>query len=66
MQERTLTIPEIILISGPVPRSAWHRTLLTDKFTDHERKGAGRALVVVGALIAVPIAMNVLGKSEVV
>jgi len=39
--------------------------LLTDKFTDHERKGAGWALVV-GALIAVPIAMNVLGKSEVV
>jgi hypothetical protein len=65
VQERTLTIPEIILIAGTrVALGVGIGLLLADKFTDNERRGAGWALVVVGALSTVPIVMNVLGKSE--
>jgi hypothetical protein len=65
MQERTLTIPEIILIAGTrVALGVGIGLLLADKFTDNERKGAGWALVAVGALSTVPLAMNVLGKSD--
>ncbi len=67
MQERTVTIPEIILIAGTrVALGVGIGLLHEDKFTHHERKGAGWALVAVGALSTVPIAMNVLGKSEAV
>jgi hypothetical protein len=38
--------------------------LIADKLTDNERRAAGWALVGVGALTTVPLAMNVLGKSE--
>jgi hypothetical protein len=38
--------------------------LIADKLTDYERRAAGWALVAVGALTTVPIAMNVLGKSD--
>jgi hypothetical protein len=65
MREEVLTIPEIILIAGTrVALGVGIGLLLADKFTDHARKGAGWALVAVGALSTVPIAMNVLGKSE--
>ena len=65
MQEKVLTIPELILIAGTrVAFGVGIGLLLADKFTGHERKGAGWALVAVGALSTVPIAMNVLGKSD--
>jgi len=64
MQERIVTIPELILIAGTrVALGVGIGLLLADKFTDNERKGAGWALVAVGALSTVPIAMNVFGKS---
>jgi hypothetical protein len=37
--------------------------LLADKLTDKERNAAGWALVAVGGLSTIPLAMNVLGKS---
>jgi hypothetical protein len=58
---------ELILIAGTrVALGVGIGLLLADKFTDNERKGAGWALVAVGSLSTVPIAMNSLGKSEVV
>jgi len=64
MKERVLTIPELILIAGTrVALGVGIGLLLVDKLTDHERRGAGWALVAVGALSTVPIAMNILGKS---
>jgi hypothetical protein len=67
MQEKVLTIPELILIAGTrVALGVGIGLLLADKLTDKERKAAGWALVGVGALSTIPIAMNVLGKSEVV
>ena len=66
MKERTLTIPELFLIAGTrVALGIGIGLLISDKFTDHERKAAGWALVGMGALTTVPIAMNVLGKRPV-
>ena len=67
MKERVLTIPELILIAGTrVALGVGIGLLLADKLTGNERRAAGWALVGVGALTTVPLAMNVLGKSEVV
>lgn len=66
MQERTVTIPELILIAGTrVALGIGIGLLLADKLTDRERRAAGWALVAVGALTTVPLAINVFGKSEV-
>jgi hypothetical protein len=66
MQERSLTIPEIILIAGTrVALGAGLGFLLGDKLGRDARKGAGWALLAVGALSSIPIVMNVLGKPQV-
>jgi len=65
MKERILTIPELILIAGTrVALGVGIGLLFADKLTDNERRAAGWALVGVGALTTVPLAMNVLGKPE--
>jgi hypothetical protein len=65
MKERVLTIPELILIAGTrVALGVGIGLLLADKLTDNERRAAGWALVGVGALTTVPLAMDVLGKRE--
>ena len=63
MKERVLTIPELILIAGTrVALGVGIGLLLADKLTDNERRAAGWALVGVGALTTVPLAMNILAK----
>ncbi len=63
MRERGLTIPEIMLIGGTrVALGAGLGLLLADKFKKDERKGAGWALVAIGALTTIPIVLNVLTK----
>jgi len=65
MSERGLTIPEIILIAGTrVALGVGMGLLLSDKFSEDERKGAGWALATVGALTTIPIVINVLKKPE--
>lgn len=65
MKERVLTIPELILIAGTrVALGVGIGLLLADKLTDHERRAAGWALVGVGALTTVPLAIGVLTKDE--
>ena len=66
MKERILTIPELILIAGTrVVLGVGIGLLIADKLADNERRAAGWALVGVGALTTVPLAMNVLGKADV-
>jgi hypothetical protein len=63
MQERGLTIPEIALIGGTrVALGAGIGLLLAGRFSNEERKGAGWALLLVGALTTIPIVINVLKK----
>lgn len=65
MTEKTLTIPEIALIAGT--RAAFGvgvGLLLADKLTDDARRGAGFALVAVGALTTIPVLLEVIGKQQ--
>ena len=63
MQERTLTIPELILMAGTrVALGAGVGLLIGDKLGRDARKGAGWALLAVGALTTIPIVIGVLGK----
>ena len=66
MKERTLTMPEIMLIAGTrIALGAGIGLLLADKLNEDNRKGAGWALLAVGVLTTIPLVMNVLGKSSV-
>ena len=63
MRERVLTVPEIILIAGTrVALGAGLGLLLADKLDRHTRKGAGLALLIVGALTTIPLAVDVITK----
>jgi hypothetical protein len=65
MQERRLTLPEIMLIGGTrVALGAGIGLLLAERLSDDQRRGAGWALLAVGALSSIPLALNVLGKKE--
>ena len=63
MQERSLTIPELILIAGTrVALGAGVGLLIGDRLGRDARKGAGWALLAMGALTTIPIVAGVLSK----
>jgi hypothetical protein len=65
MGERGLTIPELMLIAGTrVALGVGIGLLLSDKFSEDERKGAGWALAAVGAVTTIPLVINILKKPE--
>ena len=65
MRERALTIPEIILIAGTrVALGAGLGLLLADKLNENTRKGAGWALLMVGALTTFPLVIDVVTKGQ--
>ena len=65
MRERSLTIPEIALIAGTrVALGIGLGLLMSDKLSRDARKGAGWALVAVGALSSIPIVAGVLSKAQ--
>jgi hypothetical protein len=66
MREHPVTLPELALVAGTrVALGAGLGLLLAGRLNDDERRAAGWALVVVGALSTIPIAIEVLGKQEV-
>jgi hypothetical protein len=66
MKERGLTIPELILIAGTrVALGAGLGLLIGDKLRSDVRKGAGWALLGVGAVTTIPLVMSVLSKPSV-
>jgi hypothetical protein len=63
MRVRTLTIPEIVMIAGTrVAFGAGLGLLLAEKLARDTRKGAGCALLMVGALSTIPIVIGILGR----
>lgn len=66
MTERSLTIPELVLIAGTrVALGAGLGLLIADKLSRDARKGAGWALLAFGALTTIPILMDVLTKPQI-
>jgi len=66
MQQRGLTIPELILIAGTrVALGAGLGLLIGDKLRSDVRKGAGWALLGVGAVTTIPLVISVLSKQPV-
>lgn len=65
MIQRTLTLPEIGLIAGTrVALGVGIGLLIADRIDRDARKGAGCALLLVGALSTIPIALGVLMKHD--
>lgn len=63
MKERAVTIPEIILIAGTrVALGVGLGLLIGDKLNRDERRAAGWALLALGALTTIPLAIEVIGK----
>ena len=66
MQQHSLTIPEIILIAGTrVALGVGLGLLIGGKLRNDVRKGAGWALLGVGAVTTIPIVMSVFSKPSV-
>jgi hypothetical protein len=65
MKARRLTLPEIGLIGGTrALLGAGIALLLADKLNDDQRKAIGWTLFLVGAISTIPLAVNVLGRSD--
>jgi len=65
MIQRSLTLPELLLIAGTrVALGIGIGLLLSNRLNEDQRRGAGLALVVVGAATTIPIAIGILGKKS--
>jgi hypothetical protein len=63
MKQKTLTLPEIILIAGTrVALGAGIGFLISDKLKRDQRRGAGWALLGVGVVTSIPLALGIIGK----
>jgi len=66
MQEKSLTIPELVLIAGTrVALGAGVGLLIGDRLGRDARKGAGWALLGMGVLTTIPIVVGLLGKHQI-
>jgi len=66
MTERTLTIPEIALIAGTrVALGMGIGLVMAGKLNNDQRRGAGLALLAVGALSSIPLVIGVFTKPAV-
>ena len=63
LKERKVTIPELILIGGTrVALGLGIGLLIKDKLNKDQRQAAGLALLIVGAVTTIPLAIEVLSK----
>ena len=65
MIERKFTLAEIMLLAGTrVALGVGLGLLLSTRLDDDQRKAAGWALVFVGAITTIPLAMDVIEKCD--
>jgi hypothetical protein len=65
MKKAELTLPEIGMIAGTRGLlGAGVGLLLADKLNDDQRRAIGWTLLIIGAISTIPLAMNVLSKSD--
>jgi hypothetical protein len=63
MKEHKITVPELALVAGTRAISGVGLgLLLAGKLTDTQRRAAGWALLLVGAVSTIPLAFEVLGN----
>jgi ABC-type anion transport system duplicated permease subunit len=63
LKERKVTIPELMLIGGTrVALGLGIGLLIKDKLNKDQRQAAGLALLIVGAITTIPLAIEVLSK----
>jgi len=63
MKSTSVSLPELMLIAGTrVALGVGIGLLLSEKLAREVRRGAGYALLGVGALTTIPLAIDVLGK----
>ena len=63
LKERMVTIPELMLIGGTrVALGLGIGLLIRDKLNKDQRKAAGLALLILGAVTTIPLAIEVLSK----
>jgi hypothetical protein len=63
MLERQLSMPDIFLIAGTrVALGIGIGLLASERFNRDQRRAAGWALLAVGALTTIPLAINVIGR----
>ena len=62
---REITLPELGMVAGTrAALGAGLGLLLAGKLSDGQRLGAGWALLAVGALTTIPLALEILGKDR--
>jgi hypothetical protein len=65
MKKAELTLPEIGMIAGTRGMlGAGVGLLLADKLNDDQRRAIGWTLLIIGAVSTIPLALNVLSKSD--
>ena len=65
MQETRLTLPELALIGGTrVALGVGIGLLLAGKLDNSSRRAVGMALLLIGALSTIPLAIEIMGRRE--
>ena len=65
MKERSITLPELILIAGTrAAIGVGVGLLVKEKLNKDQRRGAGLALVILGGLSTIPLALGFFSKSD--
>src|ERR1043166_9152131 len=65
LKERNVTLPELILVAGTrAALGVGVGLLLKEKLNKDQRRGAGLALVILGGLSTIPLALEIFGEKD--